>query len=480
MFYIFILSDLVPGGSAVCVQRCYYCLSMFHSTRTYYPKLLRRLMSSTTACIKEASNKMLILSESDVKKCLDMKTCFDVNRTALIAVATGDAIVPTRLALPYHGVSSFDSSIKNAISTDAEDWTLFKPAAWQPIHTPSSDSDARNQQGPSSTSTPETLSMGIKVVSIRSGNAHTGHPLVPATVLHINPVTGIVDAVVAATYLTAVRTAAGSALAIQHYFQPSDSGCSTGSITPSTTKRQEPQHVVVFGAGLQAEQHIRAIAAIFQYKIPQVTIINRNIQRAEILKVKLLAETIPVMEICTVARLSPGNTKALEESILNTADVIVTCTNTTTPLWGESYGVEWIDESAIQKRWNRSCIIASIGSYTPDMQEVPVEIVNQCQQIWIDTPEATKVGDLKHIQLYDDNTLQSVPQLIGAVLQKQSLDQSNTQTNELPPFFEGTRGKGLGLVFYKAVGTAMQDILTNNIVVERAKELGIGTEIDMT
>jgi ornithine cyclodeaminase/alanine dehydrogenase-like protein (mu-crystallin family) len=34
--------------------------------------------------------------------------------------------------------------------------------------------------------------------------------------------------------------------------------------------------------------------------------------------------------------------------------------------------------------------------------------------------------------------------------------------------------------FYKAVGTAIQDVFTADMVVKRARELGIGTEVDMT
>jgi ornithine cyclodeaminase/alanine dehydrogenase-like protein (mu-crystallin family) len=35
-------------------------------------------------------------------------------------------------------------------------------------------------------------------------------------------------------------------------------------------------------------------------------------------------------------------------------------------------------------------------------------------------------------------------------------------------------------IFYKAVGTAIQDVLTAQNVVERAKNLGVGQEIDMS
>jgi ornithine cyclodeaminase/alanine dehydrogenase-like protein (mu-crystallin family) len=137
----------------------------------------------------------------------------------------------------------------------------------------------------------ETWSMGMKVVSIRAGNAAAGHPLVPATILHIDPASGVVDAVVAATYLTAAGTAARSALAIQHYFLQYVHTGSNASISSLP-----PQHVVLFVAGLQAEQHIRFIAGVFDYTIPLVTIINRSLGQAESLQLQLLSMKKPIVD----------------------------------------------------------------------------------------------------------------------------------------------------------------------------------------
>ena len=413
---------------------------------TYFT--IRALSSSPN--IHHAANKMLILSESDVKRCLDLPTCLEVNRKALISIASGDALVPTRLALPYHHFRGSKNNDNSLAQKDAEDWTLFKPAAFQQTSTKDD------------VTATETLSMGMKVVSIRSGNAATGHPLVPATILHIHPETGIVDAVVSATYLTAARTAAGSTLAIQQYFRQCDTSKSSTSFLPN----QKPQHLAVFGAGLQADLHIRSIASAFNYKIPRVTIINRNVHRAEALKEQLLSESNPMIGTCCVVQLTPESFATLEETILLEADVIVACTNTVTPLWG-------IGDASRQRIWNRSapCIITGIGSYTPAMQEIPSHVVNECQEVWIDTPDAVCVGDLQSLTLLENET-RIGPRLLGSVLQQQeTVNASKLTSNDK---------ESPGLVFYKSVGTAIQDVLTNNEVVRRAKEQGIGTEIDMS
>jgi ornithine cyclodeaminase len=374
------------------------------------------------------------------------------------------------------------SSTGGSTSQDApDDWTLFKPAAFQTTTAATvegtkedsmSTTRTQSNKNNSNNTRVETTSMGMKVVSVRANNGRTTgqqqqHPLVPATILHIDPCSGIVDAIVAATYLTAVRTAAGSAIAIHHYFTTQHPP------TPAILPPLLPQHVVVFGAGLQAEQHIRAIACIFQYSIPRVTIINRNTERSEKLKQKCIAEqwvTSIIIESLTVE-----NTKRIEETILLTADVIVTCTNTATPLWGKNDGTstDTVEDTKHQTNpWiqhhlsERPCIIAGIGSYTPSMQEVPCHVVNACQQIWIDTPEAIHVGDLKHLA----SSSSSTPELLGTVL----LSSSTTSTNKKNDTYSN------GLVFYKAVGTAIQDILTADVILDKARTLGIGTNVDMS
>jgi ornithine cyclodeaminase len=362
---------------------------------------------------------MLVLSESDVRKCLDMNTCLAVNRQALIAVASGDAVVPSRLALQYHPPREHNDNISPA----AEDWSLFKPAS---LH---------------ASSTTTTLQMGMKVVSVRAENPVKGFPLVPATVLHMDPDTGIVDAVLAATYLTGARTAAGSAVAIQHYWKQTQQ--SSATVVP-------PPHVVIFGAGLQAEQHVHAIGAAFGSTgtiLPSVTLVNRSAPRAEQLKNTLIRDGW--VGECRVVLLHDKDAVA---AALQTACVIVTCTNAVAPLW---------DDAAASERIPDSCIIVGIGSYTASMREVPVATVNRCRCVWIDTPEAATVGDLKHLK--DEKHNAPPVQLLGQVLQN---GDSEYRQN--------------GLVFYKAVGTAIQDVLTADAVVKRARELNIGTEVDMS
>jgi ornithine cyclodeaminase len=343
---------------------------------------------------------MLILGESDVAKALNMKECLDINRQALITISENTSYVPSRLGLPY---PNHPNQPKTTVG--AQDWTLIKPSAYY----------GENND----------LAMGMKVISVRAQNPSNGLPLTPATILLLDPESGIVESVVAGTHITVARTSAGPALAVQAF-------------------RPDVQHLVVFGAGAQATLHIEYMQLALERRIPKITIINRTRERAEKLKSKILAEQTSDQEV-DIVLLSDTEAK---NNALSTADVVAATTNTTEPLFEDG------------RILRRNCLITGIGSYTPDMKEIPSSAVDRCHVV-IDTPEAMEVGDLKHLGALETT---SHPVTLAGVAWKDP----------------GLIGKHTDCIFYKAVGTAIQDLLTTRAVVHRAKKLGLGQEVDMT
>ena len=182
---------------------------------------------------------MRILNEAQVRQCLPLSVAIKANRKALGSIRSskkGGAFVPTRLSIP--------SSTSNLNSPDC---TLIKPAAYFPP-SPSSASSANIDTN--TTSTPrleitddnakdETV-MGMKCISVRSQNTYLGLPSNVATILLLNAETGQVSAMLAASYLTAIRTAAGSAIATEMFLE---------SIYMDGTLDKD-LNFVVFGAGL--------------------------------------------------------------------------------------------------------------------------------------------------------------------------------------------------------------------------------------
>lgn len=275
---------------------------------------------------------------------------------------------------------------------------------------------------------------------------------------------------------------------IIHSFFPSRTAA--GSALATELLRPDLQHLVVFGAGLQAELHILAIRTAIGRPIPKTTIINRSQQRAAQLQEKLWQEQhrrsptagtgddgLWTIETNTV-RLDDHDSVA---DALLTADCVVTSTNTTTPLWR--------NDDLLKP----GCHINGIGSYTPEMQEVPVGTVDRCR-VLVDTPDARSVGDLKHLNNNDRPQQHRVFQLIGEALflrdrqekcdsgkqrRTKIRDENIHQVHSTTAATAAAESGMMDYTFYKSVGTAIQDILTARIVVQRARELGVGVEVEM-
>jgi ornithine cyclodeaminase/alanine dehydrogenase-like protein (mu-crystallin family) len=253
-----------------------------------------------------------ILSADDVKKVLPMPKAIDAMRTAYGQLSSGQAKVP----------------IRSQISTDKGD-TLFMPAYLS-----------------------ETHDLGIKVVSIYGDNPGKGLPRITATVLVIDPETGLPKAFMDGSSLTAIRTGAGGGLAAE------------------LLSRQNSETVALFGAGIQARTQLQAVMAV--RKIRYVYIISRT--RASAQK---LAE-----EIATWSYTPIVDTTSTPQEAIRDADIVITATTSPTPLF---------DGNDLKPGTH----ITAIGSYTPEKREVD-SITAQRARIIVDSRDACLIeaGDI--------------------------------------------------------------------------------------
>eukprot|EP00590_Aulacoseira_subarctica_P006246 CAMPEP_0172421710 /NCGR_PEP_ID=MMETSP1064-20121228/7931_1 /TAXON_ID=202472 /ORGANISM="Aulacoseira subarctica , Strain CCAP 1002/5" /LENGTH=368 /DNA_ID=CAMNT_0013162239 /DNA_START=72 /DNA_END=1177 /DNA_ORIENTATION=+ len=337
------------------------------------------------------------------------------------------------------------------------DWTLFKPAAFYPNGFP--EKDATNDKkcrtnnsikdNPAFETTKEhnEVLMGMKLVSVRGDNPNRyGKPTVPATIMLLDAETGEINSLLGATYLTAARTAAGSAIATE--------------LCLPIQKNKVIQHLVVFGAGLQAQEHIVAMKCVAT--VQNITIINRSKERAKMLAAKLMLEPPSSVSNANVHECVDSASPSKNSSIrvvlsadteevkiaVRRADVIVTATNSAVPLF--------------QGNWvSPGCHINGVGSYTSDMKEVDEDLVNRCQ-IFYDAKEALMVGDLKHLQ---ENTKPIRTLLLGDLINNPNFVREPCRFGDC--------------TFYKSVGTAVQDICTAHTAVLKAKELNLGMYVDL-
>ena len=335
---------------------------------------------------------MLILSDDDVRRALTMEEAITVNEQAFEALASGTAQCPPRQLLRgSHGPS------------------LFKPALLP-----------GGEAG-------DAEALGLKVVSVRPGNADRGLPTVPATMVTFDAVTGTPTALLSATWLTALRTAAGSAAATK------------------LLARTDSASLVVFGAGLQAEAHVAAMRAA-RPSISRVTIVNRSPTRAAALAAQVAARH------GVIAAMVALDDAAGVAAALVDADVVCCCTNASAPVF---------PGAALRP----GCHVNAVGAYTPDMHELDEACVARCRVV-VDEPGATaSCGDI------------ASPIASGAV---------SRMRNDLSTLGElllrGDGGgdlevDGVDCTLFKSVGVAVQDVATAAAVVARAKALGLGATV---
>ena len=337
----------------------------------------------------------LLLSDTDVAAALPMGDAIACNRQAFLDLARAVADVPARavLAIPPAGGH-----------------TLFKPAYVSP-----------------------TSALGLKVVSTRPDNAARGLPTVPATILMFSENTGLLTGLLQGTYLTALRTAAGSGVAT----------ALVASNTLGLGDRPMRRVLTVFGAGMQADAHIKSMLCVHS-SLERLIVVNRSSQRAEALCAKyrsafaLGARVVLLSEVDKV------------EEAVRMSDLICTTTNSSVPM----FDGKWMKAGTH---------VNAVGSYTQTMQELDEATVTRCA-IVVDTDHALAAGDLA-IPIANGMKLSLMGELGQLLMQVDTMEKSPSLPS-LPQACDCT--------LFKSVGVAVQDIATAHAVVEAARERGIG------
>jgi ornithine cyclodeaminase len=261
--------------------------------------------------------------------------------------------------------------------------------------------------------------LGMKVVSVFPHNADRhGLPTIHALVALFDPATGQPLAVMDGRLLTALRTGAAS-------------GAATRALA-----RPESRTLAMIGAGAQAPYQVLAVCAV--RPIERVLIINRSRERAERLASTLQQAGLPAqIEIA-----------ASSSAALRAADVICCATSATTPVF---------EDADIQSGTH----INGVGSFTPQMVEVPPATIGRAQ-VWVDQHSAawSEAGDLL------------AARAAGLL--------SEAQTAEIGAVIAGiTPGRSSGdqITFFKSVGNAVQDLAVGQLALQAAIANGLGSDI---
>ena len=266
--------------------------------------------------------------------------------------------------------------------------------------------------------TGETLA--IKIVSIFPHNLDRDLPLIHAAVLVLEADTGRPLALLEGGSLTAIRTGAVS-------------GAATDLLA-----RSDSQVVGIFGAGVQSRTQLEAVCT------------TRPIQKVFIYdpQENLVADFIEEMAgqgpIPSDLRLAKDPQEASSQ-----ADVICCATTSTTPVFYDYHLKPGVH-------------INGVGSYTPEMQEIPPETVQRALLV-VDSRQAalSEAGDI--IQPIKEGRIKAehIQAELGEII-----------LGDKPGRVDATQ-----ITFFKSVGNAVQDAAAAQLALENAKKMGLGQHV---
>lgn len=323
-----------------------------------------------------------IISRDEVKKAITMEQAIETVKTAFEQLSRGRASVPirTQLGVPLHdGV------------------TLFMPAYLE-----------------------QTDELGMKMVSVFSGNIEQGLPTITALVTLIDAETGLPTAIIDGTYLTALRTGAGS-------------GAATDLLA-----RTNASSVAVLGTGVQGRTQLRAVCTV--RAIDKVYVYDKRDAAAESFRDEMSEVVTAEIEIATSA------SRAVRE-----ADIVCTATTSKTPVFSDA-------------DLKPGAHVNAIGSFTPQMQELPGETVERCLLV-VDSREAVwaESGDL------------IIPRDEGRI----SEASVHAELGEIVAGTKPGRTSDDQVTVFKSVGNAVQDVSVGARVLAEAKRKNLGTVVDL-
>lgn len=325
---------------------------------------------------------MLVLSADEVASLLDLDSLADALQAAMTDLSAGRSSVPPRVA---------------ALVPERDAMLAAMPAYL-----------------------PGAGALAAKLVSVFPRN--TGRPTHHALVCCFDPATGVPVAVLDGTYLTAARTAAGSAVATRLLARPGAS------------------RVAVIGTGVQARAHARALARL--PGVQAVLVAGRDVAKAGALAGELAVAGVPAQAASSV------------RDAVRSADVVCAATHAASPV--------------LRREWLRpGAHVNSVGYNTSGDGEVDQATIGAA------------------LVVVESRAAALAPPPAGAVellraIEARAIDAS--QVVELGQVAAGTargRASDTQLTLYKSVGVAVQDAVAAALVLAVASERGSGTHVTM-
>jgi ornithine cyclodeaminase len=324
---------------------------------------------------------MLILNQSDVERLLPMPTCVELMDATFRALANGETILPLRTILRVPTSNAF------AVM-------------------------------PGYINTPPTI--GAKIITVFPGNHGTAFDAHQGAVLLFDPNNGSLTAILDATSITTIRTAACSGVATR------------------VLAKKNASTLAILGAGVQGHSHLDAMCAV--RPIETLRVWSRNKTHAEVL--------------AKIGRdkhgLDAAATDSAEEAVRG-AEVVCTTTAASEPVL---YG-DWLAEGAH---------VNAVGVSQPHARELDAQTVIR-SRLYGDRRESVlkEPGDII-IPLTDgDITPDHIVGEIGEVLIGRVVGRRNDSE----------------ITLFKSLGLAVEDLASASHVYAEAVRTNTGTRVDL-
>ncbi|PAV28792.1 hypothetical protein CIL05_14285 [Virgibacillus profundi] len=258
--------------------------------------------------------------------------------------------------------------------------------------------------------------IGTKLVTSFPNN--TKHPTLHGLVILNSSETGEIKAIMDGSFITGFRTGAIGGSAIRHLSQA------------------DAKKIAIIGTGVQG--FYQAIAACSQRPITDIYLFNRTYDKIPLFKENLekqLDKSIRLHAMKTI------------ESAIQDAEIIITATTSITPVLPNN--PDLLDNK----------LIIGIGSFQPEMREFPEALYLKSNRIIVDSEDAVKEsGDIR------------IP-LENKWIEKSSIQ---TMSSYLTNKHNSTHKKG---IIFKSTGMALFDVVTANLIYQKAIEKGVGNQL---
>ena len=324
----------------------------------------------------------LILSREQVRTLLDMGPAIDAVEGALIEFSAGHAVMPVRVTTQIPAHSGIMLGMPAFLGT--------------------------------------TNAVGTKIVTVYKNNPSRGLPTILAVVVVNDPETGAVIAIMDGGYLTAVRTAAASAVATKYLATPGD------------------KVVGILGIGVQGESHLWAMTKVAN--VSRAVIYNRSSEKAAAFKAAMESRYGVAIDLASS-----------EEEVCRVSDILVLATTAAEPI--------------IQHAWLKSGVhINAVGSHSLGARELDSDTV-AAARIIVDSREANnkECGDLL------------IPMKEGRITATQFED----EIGEIAAGTKVGRRSDSEITLFKSVGIAVEDVATANLVYKAALAQNVGTSVEL-